>query len=61
MRMKTYYSLLCSSPKQSFVRSIAEPFFVLCCIGVICAVLTLAGVSAQSAGHNLALAHSQTR
>ena len=45
--MKTYYSLRCSTPQQSLTRSLAEPVFVLYCIGALSAILCLNGLTTR--------------
>ena len=39
--MKTYYAVLGSAPSRSFIRSLAEPLFVLGCIAVVGVALWL--------------------
>ncbi|MES1166991.1 MAG: hypothetical protein ABUL68_03220 [Pseudomonadota bacterium] len=60
--MKTYYSLLSPGPRQSFVRSLAEPVFVLCCVGAFCAILWFTGKPSTTGDRrDVALVQTSTR
>ena len=54
--MKNYYASSCAHAKQSLPRSLAEPLFVVGCVGVFCAILWLADTAPQAGeAHALAL------
>ncbi len=60
--MKTYYSLSSQGPRHSLGRSLAEPVFVLCCVGVFCTLIWLTGTPApMDARHDLVAVHQQNR